>query len=82
LVNDVQYSRNASDEERALQLKGIQSDAQGKLNNIPQPLLIGAAAKAGGDAFGAYADYMYVKPDKNVPGKVGGANNARFLGVM
>ena len=29
MVSDVQYNRDASDDERALQLKGIQSDAQG-----------------------------------------------------
>ncbi len=80
-ASDVQYNRDASDEELALQLRGIQSDAQGKLNNIPQPSLLSAAAKVGGDAFNAYHAYMYVDPGKP-DGNVGGANNARFFGVM
>jgi hypothetical protein len=43
----VNYSANrtASDEEIALQPKGIQAGAQSSLDNIPQPSLLGAAAK-------------------------------------
>ena len=57
-ASDVQYNRDASDEEIRLQMQGIQTDAQSRLNNIRQPSLIGAAAKVGGDALSAVSTYF------------------------
>jgi hypothetical protein len=64
-ASDVEYNRSASDQEIMLQLKGFQDDAQSRLNQIPQPSLLGAAADVAGAGLNAYAAYYPQKNDPN-----------------
>jgi hypothetical protein len=57
-ASDVQYNRDASDEEIQMQLKGAQDQAQSSLNMIPQPNPLAIPMAIGGGAFSAYSRFF------------------------
>jgi hypothetical protein len=65
-ASDVEWNKNASDEEIKQQMQGFQSEATSKQNNLPVPNYandFGTALAIGGDAAsGAMTGYRYASP--------------------